>query len=144
MAIVIFYGKPGCANNSRQKQLLERAGHQVVPMNLLTNGFTADELRTFFGDRPVAEWFNRAAPQVKSEEIRPEKLTETEALNLMLVDPLLIRRPLLQIGEQRDSGFDQDWIDSWIGLSPEQVTALAEQDLERCRRNVKPCPEPSK
>ncbi|ESS73515.1 hypothetical protein MGMO_18c00230 [Methyloglobulus morosus KoM1] len=138
MAIVIFYEKPGCANNSRQKQLLEKAGHQVVPMNLLTNGFTADELRPFFGDKPVTEWFNRAAPQIKSEEITPENLTETEALNLMLTDPLLIRRPLLQVGEQRDSGFDQDRIDSWIGLSPEQVEALAEQDLERCRRNAKP------
>lgn len=143
MATVIFYEKPGCANNTRQKQVLEQAGHQVIPMNLLTNGFSADELRPFFGAKLVADWFNRAAPQIKSEAIRPENLSENEALELMLADPLLIRRPLLQVGEQRESGFDQERIDNWIGLSPEQVDALAEQDLERCRRNAKPCPEPS-
>jgi nitrogenase-associated protein len=143
MARVIFYEKPGCANNTRQKQVLEQAGHRVVPMNLLTHGLSTNELRAFFGDKPVAEWFNRASPRIKSEEIKPENLSEAKALELMLADPLLIRRPLLQVDEQRESGFDQDWIDNWIGLSPEQIEALAEQDLERCRRNAKPCPEPS-
>jgi nitrogenase-associated protein len=141
MATVIFYEKPGCANNTRQKQILEQAGHRIVSMNLLANVFTASELRAFFGDKPVADWLNRAAPQIKAAEIIPEDLSETEALELMLANPLLIRRPLLQVGEQRDSGFDQDRVNNWIGLSPEQVAALAKQDLNSCRRNAKPCPE---
>jgi len=139
MATVIFYAKPGCANNTRQQQILLQAGHEVIAQDLLSHDFTAETLRPFFGGKPVAEWFNRAAPRIKSEEILPDKLTETEAISLMLKDPLLIRRPLLQVGDRRESGFDQERIDHWIGLSPEQVKALAAQDLESCRRNAKPC-----
>ena len=36
MATITFYEKPGCINNTRQKKLLEAAGHQVVAKNLLT------------------------------------------------------------------------------------------------------------
>ncbi len=143
MAIVIFYEKPGCANNNRQKQLLEKAGHQVMPRNLLENSFNANSLRAFFGTKAVPEWFNRAAPRIKSGEIIPENLDETTALTLMLADPLLIRRPLLQVGNVREVGFDQDRVHSWIGLTPEQVEALALQDLERCRHSSSPCQEQS-
>ena len=143
MATVIFYEKPGCANNSRQKHLLEKAGHHIVPRSLLDNGFNANSLRAFFGNKPVAEWFNRAAPQIKSGEIIPENVDETTALTLMLADPLLIRRPLLQVGNVREAGFDQDRIHGWIGLTPEQVEALAQQDLERCRHESLPCQEES-
>lgn len=134
MAIVIFYEKPGCANNTRQKKLLEQAGHQVMPRDLLSSPFTAVSLRAFFGNKPVADWFNRAAPRVSSGEITPETVDETTALKLMLEDPLLIRRPLLQVGEIYEAGFDQERINAWIGLTPEQVDALARQDLERCRQ----------
>ena len=36
MAKVIFYEKPGCANNAKQKALLAAAGHEVEARNLLT------------------------------------------------------------------------------------------------------------
>lgn len=144
MAAVIFYEKPGCANNKRQKHLLIKAGHQVIPRNLLEPRFTADGLRAFFGSKPVAEWLNRASPRIKSGEIIPEKLDELTAIKLMLADPLLIRRPLLQVGEHLESGFDQVRIDNWIGLSPEQAKALAGQDLESCRHASMPCYEESK
>jgi hypothetical protein len=39
---------------------------------------------TFFGKRPVADWFNRATPRVKSGEIVPELLDANTALPLML------------------------------------------------------------
>ena len=31
MAKVIFYEKPGCKNNTKQKTLLKAAGHQLNP-----------------------------------------------------------------------------------------------------------------
>ena len=74
MAKVIFYEKPGCKNNTKQKTLLKAAGHQLEAHNLLTEPWTKDNLRLFFGDRPVAEWFNKAAPKVKSGEVVPEKI----------------------------------------------------------------------
>ncbi len=74
MAKVIFYEKPGCGGNARQKALLVASGHEIEARNLLTEIWTPDALRPFFGARPVAEWFNAASPRVKSGEITPAEL----------------------------------------------------------------------
>lgn len=138
MARVIFYEKPGCKGGTRQKVLLTAAGHEVVAYSLLTEPWTAERLRSFFGDRPVAEWFNKSAPRVKSGEIVPEKLDADTALLLMLQDPLLIRRPLLQVGDRREVGFEVETIDAWIGLQPvdesfrEMAENLMSKDLQGC------------
>ena len=118
MADVIFYEKPGCGGNARQKALLAASGHRVESRSLLAEPLSAEELRLYFGARPVEEWFNPASPRVKSGELDPAACTEAEALRLMLQDPLLIRRPLMRVGERREAGFDQALVDAWIGLRP--------------------------
>lgn len=130
MATVYFYEKPGCINNTRQKKLLAAAGHQVVALNLLTEPWHADRLRVFFGELAVRDWFNYSAPSLKYGEIDPDNLSEREALALMLENPLLIRRPLMQVGDSLMAGFDQQAVDNWIGLK-EIGTG---QDLESCPR----------
>ncbi|OKH13600.1 nitrogenase-associated protein [Fischerella major NIES-592] len=138
MARVIFYEKPGCKNNTKQKTLLTAAGHEVVAYNLLTEPWTVERLHSFFGDRPVAEWFNRAAPRVQSGEVIPEKLDPQTALVMMLRDPLLIRRPLIEVGDRLMVGFDAEKIDAWIGLKSKDETLqeitekLKSQDLQSC------------
>ena len=133
MAIVTFFEKPGCANNTRQKQILADAGHQVLARNLLSEPWTADRLHQFFGNRPVNEWFNRAAPRVKSGEIVPETASADQALALMLDEPLLIRRPLMEVGDSRMVGFDQKQVENWIGLTPENDLS---QDVQTCRKSA--------
>lgn len=140
MTTVIFYEKPGCANNARQKRLLEASGHNVDARDLLAEPWTAERLRSFFGERPVADWFNRAAPRVKSGEVVPERLDDAGALALMLADPLLIRRPLMEADGQRLVGFDQEYVRDWIGLPDADDDA---DNLEGCRRGHAPCPTPS-
>jgi nitrogenase-associated protein len=131
MATVIFYEKPNCANNTRQKRLLTDAGHTVIAKNLLTETWQADQLRLFFADLPVREWFNYSAPAIKHCEIEPDNLNEQQALALMLENALLIRRPLIQIGEQRLAGFNFEKVTACLlgGLAMN-----AEQDLESCSR----------
>ncbi|MGA2892694.1 MAG: ArsC/Spx/MgsR family protein [Xanthobacteraceae bacterium] len=121
MANVIFYEKPGCAGNARQKALLVASGHEVDVRNLLTEPWTAPRLRQFLEGKPLREWFNAASPRLKSGEIKPDQLTPEAALAMMLEDPLLIRRPLMQVGDRREAGFDQAKVDVWIGLRQTQV-----------------------
>jgi nitrogenase-associated protein len=131
MATVIFFEKPGCINNTRQKKLLTAAGHQVIAKNLLTEDWQAESLRVFFGELPVLDWFNYSTPAVKLGEIDPNHLTEAEALALMLANPLLIRRPLMQVGDSTMAGFDQTAIDRWIGLT--EINTIT--DMESCTRS---------
>ncbi|MDD2723283.1 MAG: nitrogenase-associated protein [Methylovulum sp.] len=132
MATVYFYEKPGCINNTRQKQLLVAAGHQVEARNLLTESWDAGRLRAFFGGLPVRDWFNYSAPAIKYGEVGPDKLGEQEALVLMLAEPLLIRRPLMQVGDSLMAGFDQQKVDAWIGLAKTEAAT----DLETCPRTL--------
>ena len=130
MAKVIFYEKPGCINNTKQKNLLRNGGHEVIAYNLLTTPWTVDRLRPFFGDLPLTEWFNQSAPLVKSKEVVPTDLDEETALALMIQYPLLIRRPLIQVGDIHQVGFDRAKIDAWIGLESPTIS----EDLETCPR----------
>lgn len=137
MTQVIFYEKPGCANNTRQKALLTAAGHALDVRNLLTEAWTREALKSFFGALPVALWFNRAAPRVKSGAIVPENLDAETALDLMLKEPLLIRRPLIEADGRKVTGFDPAQIEDWIGLSDSAARdKYSGQDLESCRRKT--------
>jgi nitrogenase-associated protein len=131
MATVIFYEKPGCANNTRQKQLLTAAGHTVIAKNLLEQVWQAETLRPFFQNLAVRDWFNYSAPAIKHGEVEPDSLNEQQALALMLENPLLMRRPLMQVGNEYRAGFDPTKVDAWLSL-----TAInQEQDLESCPRS---------
>lgn len=129
MAHIEFWEKPGCSGNARQRAWLLAAGHTLSVHDLLTWPWTRETLLAFLAPLPVAEWFNRAAPKVKSGGIRPEALDSDTALALLLAEPLLIRRPLMQVDAVRQIGFDPLAIDAWIGLRPteaSQSSAVAE------------------
>ncbi|MGJ0507261.1 MAG: ArsC/Spx/MgsR family protein [Methylocystis sp.] len=122
MANVIFYEKPGCASNARQKALLIASGHQVQAHDLLHEAWSVSSLRPFFGEKPVREWFNAASPRVKSGEVDPDAVNPQQAIVMLILDPGLIRRPLMRVGDHCESGFDPVAVSRWIGLKPEAET----------------------
>ncbi|MGY3533027.1 MULTISPECIES: ArsC/Spx/MgsR family protein [Bradyrhizobium] len=129
MATVIFYQKPGCATNTRQIQALNAAGHNIIAKDILTEPWTSDELRRFFGNAPVVSWFNQAASRIKSGEVNPDMVDAPRALALMLGDPLLIRRPLIDVDGSRCAGFDHELVLSLLGRK-------APADLEGCAHDA--------
>ncbi len=106
MPAVVFYEKPGCLTNARQKTLLASRGCELTVRNLLTEPWTEERLYLFLAARPVAEWFNPVAPRVTSGEIDPAAQDRDSAMALLLADPLLIRRPLLETEFGNSAGFD--------------------------------------
>jgi nitrogenase-associated protein len=139
MATVVFYEKPGCGNNTKQKVWLAASGHTVLAKNLLTEKWTAERLLAFFGNLPVAQWINPAAPRVKSGEVNPATLDAPTALGMMLAEPLLIRRPLMEMNGELRVGFDAKTVDAWIGLN--DVMSKDEDASPACHR-TEPCPTP--
>lgn len=141
MATIHFYEKPGCGNNTKQKVWLAASGHTVLAKNLITEKWTAERLRAFFGTLPVAQWFNPAAPRVKSGEVNPTTFNETDALKLMLAEPLLIRRPLMEVEGELRVGFDAEAVRNWIGLNEINPDGGIE-GCPICQR-TEPCPTPT-
>lgn len=121
MAAIIFWEKPGCQGNSRQKEILLASGHELEVRDLLTEPWDTAGLALFFGERPVAEWFNPAHPRIKSGEVVPAAFDREEALQLMVAEPLFIVRPLMQVGNERLAGFDVKEVHNWIGLALDSV-----------------------
>jgi len=129
MAKIVFWEKPGCKGNSKQKEILLASGHDLEVRDLLTETWSTDALAKFFGDRPVTEWFNITNPDVKSGKIDPKKISAPEALEMMVAEPLLIGRPLMQVGDERLAGFEVQQVHNWIGL---KLGSVGERDPKNC------------
>lgn len=141
MTHLVFFEKPGCGGNARQRAALEAAGHTLVRRNLLTAPWTPDSLLAFLAPLPVPDWFNRAAPRVKSGEVQPDALDAEAALALLLQEPLLIRRPLMQRSDDnsRHVGFETAAVDAWVGLGTNPASA---KTLEGCASPTEHCAAP--
>lgn len=116
MTAVVFYEKPGCLTNARQKALLRAHGCELSVRDLLSEPWTGARLQTFLDKLPVAHWFNPSAPRIKSGEIDPAALDRHAALALLLSDPLLIRRPLLDTEFGKAAGFDDPGMLKALGV----------------------------
>lgn len=142
MSHLVFFEKPGCGGNARQRAALEAAGHTLDRRNLLTAHWTPEALLAFLAPLPVPEWFNRAAPRVKNGEVLPEALDAQAALALLVAEPLLIRRPLMlnAADGSRHVGFDTEAVTAWIGLAP---SAQRPPSLEGCASPTTSCTTPT-
>lgn len=101
-----FFEKPGCINNTRQKELLNASGYELNVHDITSYQFTGEMLASFFGTMPVVEWFNYTAPAIKNGTIDPTACNAEQALSAMLKDRLLIKRPLMIINGTHVCGFD--------------------------------------
>lgn len=121
MAQIIFFEKPGCINNTKQKAWLQAAGHEVQAVNLLEHSWSKEILKQYFGEKTIAECFNSTAPVIKSGVLNPDDFSEEAGLDEMLKDPILIKRPLLNIDQRFFlQGFDKEKIHALIGLAPKE------------------------
>lgn len=127
--MIRFFEKPGCVNNTRQKRMLTAAGVRFEARDLLAEPWTLARLRPFFGERPLATWFNPSAPRLKSGEVNPALLDEAAALAAMVADPLLIRRPLIAGDGWFRCGFDPDELERLLGV---HFATRPLADLEHC------------
>ncbi|MEI7934409.1 MAG: ArsC/Spx/MgsR family protein [Chlorobiaceae bacterium] len=140
MATILFYEKPGCKNNTRQKAMLELSGHNVEAVNLLEYSWSKEELEEYLGEKPVVECFNPAAPAIKSGELNPLRLTKEDAISIMIREPLLIKRPLMKIGNHYLQGFDTTELRNLISFdavdgAENVIKSFKMSDMDSCPHN---------
>jgi nitrogenase-associated protein len=134
MTDLVFYEKPGCIGNKQQKAILRKLGISLEVRDILTETWTADRLRPYFAHKTIANWFNDSAPQVKSGEIDIDQLEESEALRLMVEQPILIKRPLMSYQSLNQSGFTTGPV-----LEALNVKLDEGQNVESCPMTEQPC-----
>ena len=129
---IVFLEKSGCINNTKQKKLLIEKGYDVLAKSLLTEPWRFESLRPFFGNLPLEKWFNMTAPSIKSGEVVPADFTEETAIESMLKDPLLIRRPLVVIDGHRVCGFDHPKVQALIEGVDASDMLVCPQQKNKC------------
>ena len=112
-----FYEKTGCSGNAKQKELLKNHNISFSVKSLLDTKWTNDTLSQFFEGLDVNEIFNPFAPQIRDKEIDIIKLSKEEAINLMIRNPILIKRPLLDINGTKICGFDIEKINKLLNVN---------------------------
>jgi arsenate reductase (glutaredoxin) len=113
---VVFYEKPGCAGNKKQKDLLKAHGVEFEVKSMLNTPWSVESLSSFFDGLEKNKIVNQFAPQIKNGEIFPEKLSKDELINLMIKEPILIKRPLIEVGEEKVCGFDIPKLNKLLNL----------------------------
>jgi arsenate reductase-like glutaredoxin family protein len=97
MKPVLFYEKPGCSTNAKQKVLLQKRGVHTGS----TRSFSAvDEQRgavELSSTQAVYRVVQSQCPCHQGNELDPTLLSETEALSLLYKNPILIKRPFISV-----------------------------------------------
>ena len=113
---ITFYEKPGCAGNKKQKEILSLNGLSFHIKSILDTHWTSDTLTPFFDGLDKHEIINTFAPQIKNNEIDINDYSKEELIDIMCQNPILIKRPLLQIGQNYICGFDIPKINALLGI----------------------------
>ncbi len=143
MTSMIFFEKPGCINGEKQKKILIQAGNTLQCINILEHKWTEDKLLPFIQGKEPSTMMNYTAPAIKNGRIHPDRLSFQEAVSLMIADPILIKRPLIQIDQQYIQGFDDERLAAHLGTwdNREDVTTcpnlhtLSCDDLNAAKRS---------
>ena len=128
---VIFYEKTGCSGNARQKALLKEHGVTFEVRSLLDTKWDAQTLNAFFEGLSPKEMLNPFAPQLKDGTFKLENYTKESLIEKMVQEPILIRRPLMQIGTVKLCGFDIPRLNSLLHVKmpvPENINACLSSD----------------
>jgi Spx/MgsR family transcriptional regulator len=103
---VTLYMKPGCTACIKAKQFLSQQGVPYTERDMFRHPLNEMELRVLATQRPIREMFSFRSPSVKALGLDAQELTDDELLAQMLLEPRLIRRPLLSAGLELVVGAD--------------------------------------
>ena len=82
------------------KAWLSRTDAEVEYRDFFDDPFSEDDLRKLLGERPPSEHFSWNSPSRRKLGIDRDKTSEGELIALMLQEPRLIRRPIIEIDGQ--------------------------------------------
>ena len=94
---------------------LEGKGVQLIKHDLAKDRPSRELLERLLARGPLEEFFSTRSPAYKARNLDVSTMTRTEAIDLMLEEPNLIRRPLLLYGQQAVFGYRPERYDELTG-----------------------------
>ena len=86
---------------------LSQKGIELEERDFFQERFSEDELRALIGNRSPADFFSWNSPSFKKLGVSRDALDDDRLIELMVGEPRLIRRPLIQVGNDLIVGTDK-------------------------------------
>ena len=89
------------------KASLSQDGVELNERDFFKDSFTEEELRDLLGDTPPADVFSWRSPSARKLGLDKDTVSPDELVRLMVDEPRLIRRPLIQVEARLIVGTDK-------------------------------------
>lgn len=89
------------------REALAQADVPIETRDIFKQPLSRDDLRRLAGDRPIGAIFSWKSPTARQKGLKPGALTDDQMLDLMIEEPRLIRRPLIEAGDRLIVGLDR-------------------------------------
>jgi arsenate reductase (glutaredoxin) len=107
--MMTLYGIKNCDTMKKARAWLEAQGHAYSFHDYKTQGLAPGTLQAWAGELGWEALLNRAGTTFKKlPEAEKQGLTEARAIALMLAQPSMIKRPVLDLGPRRILGFSPE------------------------------------
>ena len=110
MAKVTFYFKPKCQTCKKAKDLLEELGYDLDERDLDEYPPPRSLLETHIDAKNVKAYLNVHSAAYRHHGLKDDPPTKKGAIELMMRDPGLIKRPVIVKGKSAVFGFDEQAI----------------------------------
>ncbi len=92
-----------------------QGGVELEERDFFADPLSEKELRDLIGSRPASQIFSWNSPSFKKLGVTRENLDDDRLIQLMLDEPRLIRRPLVQVGGEVFVGTDKEAMERALG-----------------------------
>ena len=86
---------------------LSQRGVELDERDFFQDRFSEDELRRLLSGRSPSPYFSWNSPSFKKLGINRDDLDDEQLIQMMVEEPRLIRRPLIQVGQDLIVGSDR-------------------------------------
>ncbi len=90
-------------------------GVELEERDFFADPLSDQELRDLIGNRPASQVFSWNSPSFKKLGVTRDGLDDDRLIQLMLDEPRLIRRPLVQVGGEVFVGTDKEAMERALG-----------------------------
>ncbi len=108
MAKITFYYKPRCPTCEKAKKLLESQGHQLDLRDVEEYPPPRSLLETHIDAKNVKAYLNVRARSYREHGLKDDPPTKKGAIELMMRDPNLIKRPVAVRGKNAVFGYEEE------------------------------------
>jgi arsenate reductase len=107
--MITLYGIPNCDTVKKARRWLEDRGVDYRFHDFRSDGLSKAQVQSWLKDLGVEEVVNKRSTSWKNlSPAQREALDEQTAVQLILDNPTLIKRPLVESGNQRAVGFKDE------------------------------------